>query len=131
MFKFADGWGDNEDLYESEDFLKHASSVVRMLDAAVNMLGPDLEPLTEVLEDLGSRHVVYGVLPVHYPIVGQALLATLEAALGDAWTPTVKAGWIGIYQFISLTMIRGATLFLHRQSQQKVQVEEPLVEAEV
>ena len=32
----------------------------------------------------------YGVIAAHYDIVGQALLATLESALGDAWTPPVK-----------------------------------------
>jgi hemoglobin-like flavoprotein len=79
-----------------------------MLDITVNMLGPDLEPVTMALEELGARHVHYGVIPDHYPIVGEALLATLEAALGEAWTPTVKAGWSGIYTFVSTTMMKGA-----------------------
>ena len=79
-----------------------------MLDAAVNMLGPDLEPVTHTLKLLGATHVAYGVMKDHYPIVGQALLSTLEAALGDAWTPNVKEGWTAIYGFVSTTMIAGA-----------------------
>jgi methyl-accepting chemotaxis protein len=78
-----------------------------MLDVAVNMLGPDLDPVTHALKELGERHLAYGVIPDHYPIVGQALLSTLEAALGDGWTPQVKEGWTAIYGFVSTTMIAG------------------------
>lgn len=95
--------------YEHPAFVRHAVGVVRMLDAAVNMLGPDLDVVTAVLEGLGARHVQYGVLPEHYPIVGQALLETLEAALGpDGWTDDVKLGWATIFSFVSSTMIKGA-----------------------
>ena len=79
-----------------------------MLDVAVNMLGPDLEPVSIALEELGARHVKYGVIEDHYPIVGEALLTTLESALGDSWTPTVQEGWTFIYTFVSNTMIKGA-----------------------
>jgi hypothetical protein len=109
LFKFTEGYEpDSDDLYTDPDFVKHATRVVRMLDIAVNMLGPDLEPVTMALEELGARHVHYGVVPDHYPIVGEALLATLEVALGEAWTPTVKEGWSGIYTFVSTTMTKGA-----------------------
>ena len=37
-------------------------------------------------QDLGKRHVKYGVQPAHYDVVGQALLATLESGLGAEWT---------------------------------------------
>jgi hemoglobin-like flavoprotein len=66
--------------------------------------------VTQALEDLGRRHVAYGVIPDHYPIVGEALLHTLETALECAWTPTVKEGWTTIYAFVSTTMIRGAKI---------------------
>ena len=100
---------EGEAFYEHPAFVKHAVGVVRMLDAAVNMLGPDLDLVASVLEGLGARHVAYGVIPDHYPIVGQALLATLEAALGkDGWTEDVKMGWTTIFSFVSSTMIKGA-----------------------
>lgn len=81
-----------------------------MLDVAVNMLGPDLGPVTHALHVLGAKHVGYGVLPEHYPIVGEALLSTLETALGEAWTTNVKDGWTAIYGFVSSTMIAGANI---------------------
>ena len=109
LFYFTKGFDENdESLYSSPQFLKHARGVVRMLDVAVNMLGPDLDPVSKALEELGARHAKYGVIPDHYPIVGEALLSTLEAALGDSWTPTVKEGWASIYAFVSSTMIRGS-----------------------
>ena len=109
LFDFSKGFDENDErLYSSPDFLKHAKRVVKMLDVAVNMLGPDLEPVSLALEELGARHVKYGVVEDHYPIVGQALLATLEAALSDSWTPTVQEGWTFIYTFVSNTMIKGA-----------------------
>jgi L-arabinose isomerase len=116
LFNFTVGYAEDDDaLYENSDFLEHARTVVRMLDATVNMLGPDLQPVIDTLEDLGQRHVAYGVLPAHYAVVGEALLSTLEAALGDAWTATVREGWSGIYSFISSTMIRGANTSLQEK----------------
>jgi hemoglobin-like flavoprotein len=105
-----------ESFYEHPAFVRHAVAVVRMLDVAVHMLGPDLDPVTEALEGLGARHVQYGVIPDHYPIVGEALLSTLEAALGDAWTDKVKLGWTTIFSFVSSTMIKGAIAATGRES---------------
>lgn len=80
-----------------------------MLDEAVNMLGPDMDPVTVALTELGARHVNYGVVPAHYAIVGQALLYTLEAALGKTWKrPFVRKGWTAVYSFVSTAMIAGA-----------------------
>jgi hemoglobin-like flavoprotein len=100
---------DDEEMFKNPRFLMHARRVVKMLDVAVDMLGPDLGPVSHALKLLGERHVAYGVIPDHYPIVGQALLATLEAALGSSWTPQVQEGWAAIYGFVSATMVAGAT----------------------
>jgi hypothetical protein len=113
LFKFTEGLEAREELYTNPKFLTHARGVVNMLDAAVGMLGPDLEPVTQALEDLGRRHVAYGVIPDHYHIFGQALLHTLETSLGDAWTPSVQEGWTGIHAFVSTTMIRGANIAMN------------------
>ncbi|KAL3914454.1 MAG: hypothetical protein SGILL_006096 [Bacillariaceae sp.] len=104
--------GPEEELYQHPIFINHAKGVVSLLDVAVNLLGPDMVPVTIALKDLGARHVEYGVLPPHYDVVGEALLYTLETALGDAWTEPVKQGWIGVYTFVSTTMIEGAKEYL-------------------
>jgi hemoglobin-like flavoprotein len=120
MYKFGPEFeGNEEELYKSESFKAHARGVVQMLDAAVNMLGPDLEPVSKTLTTLGAQHVEYGVLPAHYGIVGEALLYTLETALGDKWTPLVKKGWVGVYTFVSTAMMAGANRQVQRKLKRK------------
>lgn len=109
MYSFGPEFvGNEESLYQSPKFKVHAKGVVSMLDKAVNMLGPDLEPALISLSALGGRHFEYGVLPAHYGIVGEALLCTLKTALGDKWTPRVENGWTIIYGMMSTAMITGA-----------------------
>lgn len=51
----------------------------------------------ETVAALAQRHVAYGVEARHYATVGQALLDTLAAGLGDAWTPELKQAWVDLY----------------------------------
>ncbi|KJC46813.1 hemin receptor [Bradyrhizobium sp. LTSP885] len=57
---------------------------------------------------LAKRHVGYGAKPEHYPVVGGALLWTLEKGLGEAWTPEVAAAWTTAYGTLSGYMISEA-----------------------
>ena len=66
------------------------------------------EALTSALEGLGTRHVKYGALPEHYPLVGSALLKTFESYLGPDWTPEVKQAWVEAYGAITEIMLKGA-----------------------
>ncbi|NER80166.1 MAG: hypothetical protein F6K42_11405, partial [Leptolyngbya sp. SIO1D8] len=60
-----------------------------------NLRRPDA--LTGTLQGLGARHVKYGALPEHYPLVGNTLLKTFEQYLGADWTPDVKQAWVDAY----------------------------------
>lgn len=86
---------------------KQRNKLRDMLVVAVNGLS-DLDKLVPVLQNLGKRHVSYGVRTAHYQDVGAALLATLEAGLGAAFTPEVKQAWIEAYGVMSSTMIEAA-----------------------
>ena len=44
----------------------------------------------------------------HYPVVGSALLWTLEQGLGEAWTAEVAAAWTAAYGTLSGYMISEA-----------------------
>lgn len=66
------------------------------------------EVLTSLLEGLGARHVKYGVLPEHYPMVGESLLATFEQILGDSWTREVRQSWAEAYEAVAQIMLKGA-----------------------
>jgi nitric oxide dioxygenase len=65
----------------------------------------DLDGIVPVIQELGRRHVGYGVNDRDYATVGSALLWTLEKGLGDAWTPAVKDSWNAAYGLLSRVMI--------------------------
>jgi len=81
--------------------------------------------LTEALKGLGARHVKYGALPEHYPLVGNTLLKTFEQYLGEEWTPATKQAWIDAYGVITEVMLEGADY-----SQTEVQLEPPVPEVD-
>src|ERR1700730_2544060 len=68
----------------------------------------NLDAILPAASALAKRHVSYGAEPAHYPVVGQALLWTLEQGLGPSWTPEVAAAWTGAYATLSGFMISEA-----------------------
>jgi hemoglobin-like flavoprotein len=96
-----------QELLQSKRFKMHAAYLIQMIDTALNMLGPDIELLTEMMVDLGVKHVTYGVTPEMFPIMGTCLIATLEESLSeDDFTATVKEAWVETYSALSQDMIR-------------------------
>jgi hemoglobin-like flavoprotein len=61
--------------------------------------------LKNILRDLGERHIRYGIVQEHYPMVGAALMKTLESFLGQDWTPGVKQAWIHGYDMVANLML--------------------------
>ena len=68
----------------------------------------NLEAVLPAASALAKRHVSYGAKPEHYPVVGGALLWTLEKGLGEAWTPDVPSAWTAAYGTLSGYMISEA-----------------------
>ena len=99
---------------------KLLNSLVLVVD---NLRQPDA--LNSSLRGLGARHVKYGALPAHYPLVGGALLTTFEQYLKDKWTPEVKQAWVDAYGAISEIMLDGADY-----SEAEITLPSPEVEAE-
>ncbi len=87
--------------------VEQGNKLMTMLAAAVAGLS-NIEALIPVLEGLGKRHVEYKVEPSHYDTVGAALLGTLEAGLGDDFTPEVKDAWASVYGTMSSVMIKAS-----------------------
>ena len=81
--------------------------LMKMLTAAVKGLD-HIDQLISVVRDLGRRHVNYGVADAHYDTVGAALLWTLEAGLGSAFTPATKEAWATVYGLLATTMKEAA-----------------------
>ena len=107
-FAFGEESDEVETILGSARFERHAKLFVGTIDTVMNMLGPDLEMLADLLQDLGAKHSRYGVTTTHHPIMGEALLEVLQKFIGKAWTPTVEDGWTGLYTYMSSMMIRGA-----------------------
>jgi hemoglobin-like flavoprotein len=85
------------------DMAEQGKKLMKMIATAVNGLDR-LEAIVPAVQDLGLRHVKYGVHPQHYDTVGAALLLTLEQGLGQAFTPEVKAAWATVYGVLAATM---------------------------
>ncbi|HKB20818.1 MAG TPA: globin domain-containing protein [Gaiellaceae bacterium] len=68
----------------------------------------DLEAITPKLHQLGARHVAYGALPEHYPVVADVMLDSMAEIAGDAWTPDVEAAWAGALGLVATAMLEGA-----------------------
>ena len=84
------------------DMKEQGRKLMLMLSVAVNALNR-LDTIVPALQDLGRRHVKYGVTKENYAIVGEALLWTLEQGLGDGFTPEVKDAWAATYGLVATT----------------------------
>ena len=85
------------------DMKEQGAKLMKMINTAVNGLDR-LEAIVPAVQELGRRHVGYGVKDKDYDTVGGALLWTLEAGLGDAFTPEVKDAWATVYGVLATTM---------------------------
>jgi hemoglobin-like flavoprotein len=68
----------------------------------------DLESIAPKLRQLGARHVAYGALPEHYPVVAEVMLASMAEIAGEAWTDDVEAAWAGALGLVVTAMLEGA-----------------------
>ncbi|MGI0116442.1 NO-inducible flavohemoprotein [Zooshikella sp. RANM57] len=92
---------------------QHNSTQPRALINAILAYAKHLhEPdrLAQMVEHIAQKHTGFMILPDHYPIVGQHLLATLEELAPDAATPEVLAAWEKAYAVL-------ANIFIQREGQ--------------
>jgi hemoglobin-like flavoprotein len=85
------------------DMKAQGRKLMAMIGTAVNGL-TQLQAIVPAVQELGRRHIKYGVMDAHYDTVGAALLWTLEQGLADAFTPDVKAAWTEVYGVLATTM---------------------------
>jgi hemoglobin-like flavoprotein len=85
------------------DMAEQGQKLMRMIGTAVNGLDR-LDEIVPAVQQLGVRHVEYGVKDEHYDTVGAALLWTLETGLGDAFTEETKEAWATVYGVLADTM---------------------------
>jgi hemoglobin-like flavoprotein len=89
------------------DMTEQGRKLMAMINTAVNGLDK-LDDIVPAVQELGRRHVDYGVKDADYDTVGSALLWTLEQGLGEAFTPDVKEAWATAYGVLAGTMKEAA-----------------------
>lgn len=68
-----------------------------------------LDRVVPAVQNLGRRHVGYGVRNGDYDTVGAALLWTLEQGLGDFFDDEVKEAWTNVYGVLAGAMMGAAS----------------------
>lgn len=94
-------------IFERVDMQTQKQSLIATLVTVREALR-DLDTIVPDLEDLGERHVGYGALPEHYPVVASVLIATMAEIGGSAWRAEFSAAWADALNVIAETMLRGA-----------------------
>jgi hemoglobin-like flavoprotein len=90
-----------------DDISDQRKKLMATLAVVVNGLS-DLPSILPAASALAVRHVAYGAKAEHYPVVGGALLWTLEQGLGEAWTAELADAWTAAYAVLSGYMISQA-----------------------
>ena len=85
------------------DMKEQGRKLMAILNTAVNSLDK-LDAIVPAIQDMGKRHVGYGVKDKDYDTVGEALIWTLGAGLKDDFTDDTKAAWIAVYTLVADTM---------------------------
>mmetsp|Transcript_3507 Transcript_3507/g.9271 ORF Transcript_3507/g.9271 Transcript_3507/m.9271 type:complete len:198 (+) Transcript_3507:166-759(+) len=100
-------WRNNASVYDSEEFLDVAKNLMDIVEQAVDMLGPDLQVLAEVLIELGEKyHREYGMEYEYYGALGKALIDQLEEMLGPQglFGIRTKSCWLQVYGALTRDM---------------------------
>jgi len=89
------------------DMKEQGRKLMAILNTAVNAL-TKLDTIVPAVQDMGRRHVDYGVKDEHYDTVGEALIWTLGAGLKDDFTEETKDAWVAVYTLVANTMKEAA-----------------------
>lgn len=93
-------------IQKSRRFSQHSRYLIQMLDKSISLLGPDIDTLSKILQDLGRKHVHFGVKEDYFPPMGDALILALKELLGDKITEEVQESWVQVYKALSGQMIK-------------------------
>lgn len=66
------------------------------------------EKILAAVQKLGVKHLDYGVQPIHYTYVGNALLRTLKKAFGPEFTPELNDAWVDAFRMLAQIMKEAA-----------------------
>ena len=87
----------------------HGLRIVHMIDQILDLLGPDMETLMEILQDVGKRHEKFGVQKEHYTHLGTAIRHTMKHIMKDEqyYTSSIDNAWTHIFDILSSIIVQG------------------------
>jgi hemoglobin-like flavoprotein len=97
-----------------DNMAEQREKLFQALAVVVNGLD-NLPVIIPAIQNLGKRHVNYGVTLEHWDSVGAALLLTIEDIFGDTFTEDVRIAWALAYNMIAETAMSAAYPQLERQ----------------
>lgn len=86
------------------DIAKQAVKLTDTLQWVVDHLRAGDE-VRDKLAELGQKHVQYGALPEHYPIVRDVLIQSMKRALEEFWSAELESDWHTAIDQISRLML--------------------------
>jgi hemoglobin-like flavoprotein len=89
------------------DLRQQGGRFMQVLAVAVGGLS-SMSTLVPMVQQLGVRHVAYGVRAEHFDQVREALLWTLALILQDAYTVEVRSAWSSAYAMLAGVMKEAA-----------------------
>lgn len=96
-------------MFSQTDMVAQRVKFVDMIGDIVRNLDHPAE-LIPSLSALGRRHRGYGVRPIDYDRVREALFAALAAGLGEGFTSELRDAWEEAYALTAAVMKRGADM---------------------
>lgn len=94
---------------QQEKFVQTLATIVACVD--------DPARLSTGLRQLGLRHLAYGAQPLHYAMLGEALLSTLERSNAAGLSAAARHAWRRLYGWIVAEMMTGARAAATGESQ--------------
>lgn len=93
-------------LFANTEPKKQQQSLLAALKLAVSVLDEPAK-LVPALHALGARHAGYGVVPEHYTVVRETMLASLADLLGEDFTRSTRAAWDEALRAVEKLMLEG------------------------
>jgi len=88
------------------DLSAQKQKLLHMLGLAVGGPGDEAR-ITPVLEDLGRRHLHYGIEPRHFRALEDAIVGALAEHDARAWDSQLEQAWRRGFRFVETAMARG------------------------
>ena len=108
--KLVFGFQPNQTNVETNPMLRmglmmHGLRIVHMIDQILDLMGPDMDVLKEILQEQARRHQKHGVKKEHFAHMGTAIRGALSKILSsDVYTADIDNSWKAMFDVLSATI---------------------------